>query len=123
MKLTIPNEGDLDPRTVMALRAVVDEVSAAFATAHGSDNRTMRTLLQAYHSTTQSLPDSTWTALNFNAERDLRGVPGVTVPSGVHSKTSRTDRFIVPETRAGLIRIRARCGFAANATGARGLIV
>jgi hypothetical protein len=110
MKLTAPNE---------SLRAMTDEIAESFNAAHSPSNRTLRHVIQAYHTVTQSIPDIAWTAVEFNAETSFRTVDGVETPAGIHSKSLRSDRFIVPRERAGLVRVSGRIVFNFNATGAR----
>lgn len=121
MKLIIPNEEALPATVRESFDGFRKQITESYQQAHDSQGNRKRFVLVAYHGTTQQLTNNTWTAVEFNGEEDLRGVAGIEPPIGVHSKTMRTDRFKVPEGYAGRIRIRAAVGFAANATGSRGL--
>lgn len=121
MVIAIPNIDVLPVPVRVALEGMITTIVETFTHRHTADGVVVRQTLRAYHNTTQTLPTATWTPLTYNAEDDARGVAGVAVPDGVHSKTVRADRFIVPSTHAGLVRVRARVLFDINATGDRGV--
>lgn len=97
------------------------QMAAQWAVGHAPDGRLKRRILKAYHNTTQTLTNGTWTPLNFNAEDDLRGLPTIEVPAGVHSRTTRPDRFYITPALAGQVRIFASAFFTADVDGERGL--
>jgi hypothetical protein len=66
-------------------------------------------------STTQSIPNNSYTALTFDTE-DLDDDPAGT---GGHSTSSNTTRYTA--VYAGWYEFSGGCGFAASATGLRGL--
>lgn len=115
----------LDPQIPESIHAAFDalrvQITEQFTQAHDANGHTLHTLLSAYHNQTQSLTDATWTAIVFNSEDDLRGISTVEVPVGVHSKTLRTDRFLVTPLLAGRVRVRVRVRFDASATGDRSI--
>jgi hypothetical protein len=121
VKLVIPNREKLSPDVRDALDALVATINQTWAVANDPNGERVRWVFVASHNTTQTLSTATWTAVEFNGEEDLRGVVGVSVPQGMHSTTTRPDRFLVPEGYAGRVRVRAAIGFAANATGSRGV--
>jgi hypothetical protein len=63
----------------------------------------------AFHNTTQSVANATWTAAAFNSE--------ILDTSNLHDTATNTDRINVPRT--GKYRITAQAEFAGNATGYR----
>lgn len=63
----------------------------------------------AFHNTTQSVANTTWTAALFNSE--------ILDTSNLHDTATNTDRVNVPRT--GKYRITAQAEFAGNATGYR----
>lgn len=63
----------------------------------------------AFHNTTQSISNTTWTAAVFNSE--------LVDTSNLHDTATNTDRINVPRT--GKYRITAQAEFAGNATGYR----
>ena len=68
---------------------------------------------RAFHSTTQSIPNNTSTALNFNSERFDTDV--------IHDNATNNERLTCKT--AGLYLITANIGFAANATGVRAILL
>lgn len=66
----------------------------------------------AYNNTTQSINDSTTTALALNAEDFDVGA--------LHDNASNNTRMTIPVGGDGLYWVRGRASFAANATGIRG---
>lgn len=69
--------------------------------------------VHAYHDTTQSINDSTWTALNFNQERfDYAAAP-------FHDLVTNNSRLTVPAGFGGRYLIGGMAQLAANATGLR----
>lgn len=67
----------------------------------------------AYHNTTQSLTDSTWTALSLNSEDYDVG--------SMHSTTVNTSRVTIPTNHGGLYDLNAQVCFALSGTGLRGV--
>lgn len=81
-------------------------------------------LLQAYHSAAQTIPDATWTDVLFNGHLETAVYDTVDeAPSTIHNVSVLSQNFNIPTEVAGLVRIRATVGFAANATGSRGLVL
>lgn len=121
MRVIIPNRHDLPPGVAAALDAMAATINETSNVSQTADGRHLKTIFAAYHNTTQSINDATWTPVNYNAQTDLRGVNGVKVPVGVHDNSVSPNKFIVPRASAGLVRVRVRMSFAANATGIRGV--
>lgn len=65
----------------------------------------------AYHNTTQSINDSTWTTANFNSEDLDVGT--------MHDTVTNNSRVTIPTSGAGLYLVTAIIAFDANATGIR----
>lgn len=121
MKLGVPNAEQLSMPVNIALEGIIAPIEETFQVAHDPDGRLVHTVLRAYHSLTQSLPNNAWTPLEFNSEEDRRGTVGVTAPIGMHAKTVTASRFLVPGSKPTLLRGRVRVMWAALAAGARGL--
>lgn len=123
MRLAIPNRDELGESQRFALDYLVARLVKVFSVAHDDAGRITRPVLIATHNTTQSHTSSgNWQAVQFNTEPDLRGVVGVSaLPSGVHDRGVRSDRFIIPASLAGMVRMSVTVVFAANATGSRGV--
>lgn len=123
MNIALPDMSRVPAEVTEAMDALRVQINRQAEASHDQDGRTVRTVLSAYHSTTQSHTTSgNWEAVSFNSEDDLRGFSTIRVPIGMHSKTLRADRFIVPGDRSGpmrYVRIAAHIVFAANATGSR----
>lgn len=77
----------------------------------GTATATKQPRASAYHSTTQSIPDATWTALTFDSE-DFD-------TAQLHHPAVNTDRATIPT--AGIYLVTARATFAGNTTGSRGI--
>lgn len=69
----------------------------------------------AYHNTTQSIADSTWTALSLNSEDYDVGT--------MHSTSVNTSRITVPTNHGGLYLVSGKACFGSNATGFRGVAI
>lgn len=112
---------DLLPDT---LRDVFESLQAQIAKqwqqAHTPQGKPLHKLLAAYHNAQQTVANNSWVALTFNSEEDLRAVPGVTAPSISHSKTTRSDRFVVIAPTGGLLKAHLFATIESNATGIRG---
>lgn len=67
---------------------------------------------QAFHNTTQSIADSTWTTLNLNSEDFDVGA--------CHDNVTNNPRLTVPAGGDGLYLVCGVVSFAANTTGVRG---
>jgi hypothetical protein len=67
------------------------------------------------NSATQSLADSTWTALTMDVEQWDTGA--------MHSTVTNTSRVTIPTGQGGHYAFMGQCGFAANATGVRKLAI
>lgn len=121
MKIAIPNSEALPAEVREAFDALGKQIIASWQVEHDAEGNRVREVFRAYHNTTQSLTTATWTALSFNSEDEFRDVTTLSVPSGVHSKSTRADRFIVPGRTVRYVRLRVRVVFASNATGDRGI--
>lgn len=69
--------------------------------------------VRVYHSTTQSISDSTWTAVNFNSERFDN--------DSIHDPVTNNTRLTCKT--AGVYQIAAHISFAHHATGCRHLTI
>jgi hypothetical protein len=68
---------------------------------------------RAYRTTAQSIPDSTWTSIAFDAENfDTQNM---------HDNVTNNTRITIPPGGDGIYLIAAGIGFAANGTGIRGV--
>ncbi len=76
-----------------------------------SDNTLVPATCGAFHNTTQSIANATFTAIVFNSE------PTNWDTDTIHSTSSNTSRFTL--TTAGLYLFNVTASFAANATGRR----
>jgi hypothetical protein len=65
----------------------------------------------AYKQATQSIPNATYTSVNWDAE--------YFDTSAIHSTSVNNDRFVVPAGKAGYYYLSAQIGWAGNATGIR----
>jgi hypothetical protein len=70
---------------------------------------------RVFNSADISIPNATNTAITFNSERWDNGA--------MHSTSSNTSRITIPSGGGGKYLFIARCTFAANATGTRGLFL
>lgn len=66
----------------------------------------------AYHSTTQSLSDSTWSSLSMNSEDYDVG--------SVHDTATNNSRMTIPSGGTGFYLVTGAVGFAASGAGVRG---
>jgi len=128
VKIALPHLTDLDQRMQDVFNSLTSQLSKQMQVGHTDDDRTAHRVLMAFHSTTQSHTTSgNFEAVSFNSEDDLRGVSGiVSWPTSGHSKTVRTDRFLIPGELSGpsrWLRGRVRLIFATDADGDRGVRV
>lgn len=72
--------------------------------------------VKAVRAATQSIPDSTWTAIQFTADDEWD-------TDGFHSTSSNTTQLVVPTGMGGRYAIAGFARFASNATGNRLLSV
>lgn len=122
MKLYLSSIADLEGPARVAFDDLLAQMPSQWDVSHTANGRLKRRLLLAYHSTTQSLSNATWTAVEFNSEEDFRAETRIIAPgTGFHVKTFRPDRFYITPDMTGPVRVRARVSFAADVDGDRGL--
>jgi hypothetical protein len=106
-----------------ALQAVYDKVDQLMAGASPYNPLILGGSLQVdgqpkyggQNSTTQSVADSTWTALTMDTEQWDTG--------SMHSTVTNTSRITIPTGQGGHYAFMGQAGFAANATGIRKLAI
>lgn len=106
-----------------ALQAIYDKIDQLLAGASPYNPLVLGGSLQvdgqprcwALNSTTQSVTDSTWTALDLDSEIFDNGA--------LHSTVSNKSRVTIPTGQGGVYAITAQAGFALNATGIRELAI
>lgn len=116
---------NLDGTTInnAALQAIYDKIDELFAGASpynpiifgGSVQADGQPRCWAFNSTTQSISNTTWTALTLDTEDFDVG--------SMHSTSVNTSRITIPSGQGGLYLIIAQAGFALHATGIRELAI
>ena len=126
MNILPPNGEYLTPEVKTALEAA-DAQLAGFWSAEHRANGTHKVQGRciAFHNTTQTLADATWTVCQLNSEQiDESDVDGTQAASqGMHYDGSAANNSRLYALVTGWHDVIARVTFAANATGARGIRV